>query len=92
LIQFFSLRARLQHLPALNPDGLRGCQINVQGLKSASVAKHSQVCISTIQRMYSLLKDESLDEAVENMNPAEQFTNPREPVPVGYNPKMPPVF
>jgi type I restriction enzyme R subunit len=31
---------------------------NVQRLKSSYVAKDAQVCISTIQRMYSLLKDE----------------------------------
>ena len=44
---------------------------NVQRLKSSFVAKDSQVCISTIQRMYSLLKDEPLDEAAEEANPAE---------------------
>src|SRR5215207_7664277 len=38
---------------------------NVQRLKSSFIAKDSQVCISTIQRMYSLLKDESLDESAE---------------------------
>ena len=38
---------------------------NVQRLKSSFVAKDSQVCISTIQRMYSLLKDQELDEAAE---------------------------
>ncbi|MAO40721.1 MAG: restriction endonuclease subunit R [Pseudohongiella sp.] len=172
LSQQETLRARLQHLPALNPDGLRDCQItaitnldesfrqdrpralvqmatgsgktftaitsvyrllkhanakrvlflvdtknlgeqaeqefmsylpnddnrkftelyNVQRLKSSSVAKDSQVCISTIQRMYSLLKDEPLDEVVEEINPAEQFTKPKEAVPVGYNAKIPPEF
>ena len=35
----------------------------VQRLKSSYVASDSQVCISTIQRMYSLLKGEELDEA-----------------------------
>ena len=38
---------------------------NVQRLKSSFVAKDSQVCISTIQRMYSLLKDQEMDEAAE---------------------------
>ena len=38
---------------------------NVRRLKSSYVAKDSQVCISTIQRMYSLLKGEELDESVE---------------------------
>ncbi len=64
----------------------------VQRLKSAYVAKDSQVCISTIQRMYSLLKDEPLDEAAEETNPAEQLTKPKQPLPVVYNPKIPPEF
>ena len=64
----------------------------VQRLKSAFVARDSQVCISTIQRMYSLLKDEPLDEAVEETNPAEQLTKPKQPLPVVYNAKIPPEF
>src|SRR3546814_14667409 len=65
---------------------------NVQRLKSASVASDSQVCISTIQRMYSLLKDEPLDEAAEEANPAELLTKPKQPLPVVYNAKIPPEF
>ena len=64
---------------------------NVQRLKSSYVANDSQVCISTIQRMYSLLKGEEMDEAAEEMNPAE-LTQPRQPVPVVYNEKIPPEF
>ncbi|MEX2516075.1 MAG: DEAD/DEAH box helicase family protein, partial [Gammaproteobacteria bacterium] len=64
----------------------------VQRLKSAFVSKDSQVCISTIQRMYSLLKGEELDEAAEETNPAEQLTKPRQPLPVIYNEKIPPEF
>jgi type I restriction enzyme R subunit len=171
LSQPASLRARLQHIPALNPQGLRDCQIsaienleksfkedrpraliqmatgagktftaitsiyrllkfanakrilflvdtknlgeqaeqefmsylpnddnrkftelyNVQRLKSSFVAKDAQVCISTIQRMYSLLKDQPLDEATEEINPAELVTM-RQPMPVVYNEKIPPEF
>ncbi len=61
----------------------------VQRLKSANVPKDAQVCISTIQRMYSILKGEELDEAMEELNPAEQLTKSKEPVPVAYNPKVP---
>jgi type I restriction enzyme R subunit len=61
---------------------------NVQRLKSSFVAKDSQVCISTIQRMYSLLKDQELDEAAEEINPAE-MVQPKQPMPVVYNPKIP---
>jgi type I restriction enzyme R subunit len=167
-----SLRARLQDLPALNPEGLRGCQekaienleqsfkadrpraliqmatgsgktytaitaayrllkyadakrilflvdtknlgeqaeqefqsyvpnddnrkftelYNVQRLKSSAIATSSQVCISTIQRMYSILKDEPLDESAEEGNPAERLVRAKEPLPVVYNRKIPPEF
>ena len=61
----------------------------VQRLKRSNVPSDAQVCISTIQRMYSILKGEELDEALEELNPAEQLTKPKEPVPVAYNPKVP---
>ena len=61
---------------------------NVQRLKSSFVAKDSQVCISTIQRMYSLLKGQELDEAAELVNPAE-MVHPKQPMAVIYNEKIP---
>ncbi len=61
----------------------------VQRLKSSSVPTDAQVCISTIQRMYSILKGEELDESLEELNPAEQLTKPKDPMPVVYNPKVP---
>jgi type I restriction enzyme R subunit len=61
----------------------------VQRLKSASVPRDAQVCISTIQRMYSILKGEELDEFLEETSPWEQLTRPKQPVPVAYNPKVP---
>lgn len=61
----------------------------VQRLKSSSVPKDAQVCISTIQRMYSILKGEELDEALEETSPWEQQTRPKQPVPVAYNPRVP---
>ncbi|USQ14528.1 DEAD/DEAH box helicase family protein [Legionella lytica] len=64
----------------------------VQRLKNQYIAKDAQVCISTIQRMYSILKDEPLDETLEEQNPAEQYTRPKEPLPVVYNKKIPPEF
>ena len=65
---------------------------SVQRLKSSYISTDSQVYISTIQRMYSMLKDEPLDESIEEQNPAEQLTRPREPLPVVYNEKIPPEF
>lgn len=64
---------------------------NVQRLKSSSIAKDSHVCISTIQRLYSILKDKPLDEATEDINPAE-LVLPKEPLPVVYSSKIPPEF
>ena len=61
----------------------------VQRLKSSYVATDSQVCICTIQRLYSILKDEPLDESLEELSPAEQLTRPKKPMPVGYNEKVP---
>lgn len=62
---------------------------NVQRLKSSYVAKDSQVAISTIQRMYAILKGEELDASLEERHPAEQLTRPLAPLPVVYNPQVP---
>ncbi len=43
----------------------------VQRLKSSSISSDSKVCISTIQRMYSILKEEELDEALEEDSATE---------------------
>jgi type I restriction enzyme R subunit len=66
---------------------------NLQRLKSSHVAKDSQVCISTIQRLYSILKGQPLDEAAEEENPAEhQAALNKAPMPVSYSEKVPPEF
>ncbi len=64
---------------------------NVQRLKSRHLPPGCQVYISTIQRMYSILKDEEMDEAAEAIHPAE-MAQPRKPMPVVYNQKIPPEF
>ena len=43
---------------------------NVQRLQSSSIASDSQLCITTIQRLYSILKSEELDASLEEDNPA----------------------
>lgn len=63
----------------------------VQRLKSAFVDKGAHVCISTIQRLYSILKEKELDEAAEEINPAELIQT-KDPLPVVYNEKIPPEF
>jgi type I restriction enzyme R subunit len=62
---------------------------SVQRLQSSHVPSNSHVCISTIQRLYSILKDEELDSSLEDLNPAEQLTKPKQPMPVVYNAKVP---
>ena len=67
---------------------------NVQRLSSSYIATDSQVCISTIQRLYSILKGEELDESSELDNPnesswMEKQLSKNEPVPVVYNEKVP---
>jgi type I restriction enzyme R subunit len=42
--------------------------------------------------MYSILKDEPLDESAEEGNPAEVLVRGKKPLPVVYNPKIPPEF
>lgn len=64
---------------------------NVQRLNSSYIASDSQVCISTIQRLYSILKGEELEEAAEEENPNEKSWQwqKKEPMPVEYNAKNP---
>lgn len=63
----------------------------VQRLKSPYIASDTHVCISTIQRLYSILKDTPLDESLEEINPAE-MKQPKAPMPVVYSEKIPPEF
>jgi type I restriction enzyme R subunit len=64
---------------------------NVRRLNSKYVPPDSQVCISTIQRMYSILKGEELEETAEQTNPHE-YVETGPPRPVEYNEKVPPEF
>ena len=63
---------------------------NVQRLTSPSIAGDSQVVISTIQRMYATLKGEELAEGAEEEHPGERTWRRKEPLPVVYNPDLPP--
>ncbi|MDX9789422.1 MAG: type I restriction-modification enzyme R subunit C-terminal domain-containing protein [Candidatus Kapabacteria bacterium] len=63
----------------------------VTRLKSSFIPDDSQVYISTIQRMYSILKDSEMDESAEEQNPYEFIQN-KEPMPVVYNEKVPVEF
>ena len=61
----------------------------VTRLSSSFIPNDSQVYISTIQRMYSILKGTELDESEEEKNPNEIAFEPKTPTPVGYNEKVP---
>lgn len=64
---------------------------NVQRLSSSYIASDSQVCISTIQRLYSVLQGKELPDSDEDENPNESSWNwqKKDPLPVAYNPKNP---
>lgn len=87
-------QAEQEFMSYLPPDDNRKFTelYNVQRLKSSYIAEDSQVCISTIQRLYSILKGEELDESAEETNPAESSWRPSEPVPVVYNENIPVEF
>ncbi|HIO92931.1 MAG TPA: DEAD/DEAH box helicase, partial [Leucothrix mucor] len=64
---------------------------NVQRLSSSFIASDSQVCISTIQRMYSILRGEELEQTAETENPNESSIQwqKKEPLPVEYSAQNP---
>ena len=65
----------------------------IHRLKSSRLPENVQVYISTIQRMYSILKGEELDESVEEESLFENASVDRQPVrEVVYNAKVPPEF
>jgi type I restriction enzyme, R subunit len=64
---------------------------NVQRLKTRYIPKDIHVCISTIQRMYSILQDEELDESLEENSLYETKLIEKQKE-VIYNQKIPPEF
>ena len=67
---------------------------NVQRLTSSYIAPDAQVCISTIQRLYSVLKGEELDERAELENPEDnswikQQMKKKAAIPVAYSAQVP---
>jgi type I restriction enzyme, R subunit len=81
-----------QELMAYTPpdDGRKFTELyNVQRLTGSSIDPHAQVCISTIQRMYSQLAGQPIDESAEDASPNEVITVGKAPPPVAYNPNIP---
>lgn len=72
-------------------DGRKFTELyNVQRLSSATLDPHAQVCISTIQRMYSVLSGQPIDESAEDisLNEVEHSEQLSSRV-VSYNPDIP---
>lgn len=64
---------------------------SVARLSSSRIPTDTAVCISTIQRMYSILKGQELDESLEEESPNEE-TIQGDPRDVAYNKDYPPEF
>jgi len=81
-----------QEFMAYNPpdDGRKFTELyNVQRLASPNIDPHSQVCISTIQRMYSILSGEPIDESAEDVSLNEVQQTKNQAKLVHYNPLVP---
>ena len=72
-------------------DGRKFTELyNVQLLQSGHIDPVSRVCISTIQRVYSMLKGEELDPELEELSGFDAATAVgRTPAPVEYNSQIP---
>ena len=71
-------------------DGRKFTELyNVQRLSSSAIDPHAQVCISTIQRMYSILSGEPIDDSAEDVSLNELQQSPAQKKPVRYNPAVP---
>lgn len=65
---------------------------NAQVIKSPHIPKGVEVCICTIQRMYSLLKGEELSIPDDGIELEEWENRLKEPLPVAYQADLPPEF
>lgn len=85
-------REFLAYIP--NDDPRNFSQLyGVRRLKNSYIPSDVQICISTIQRMYSILKGEELDEGAEEAPFVEYVTaESKAPKEVIYNEKYPPEF
>jgi len=62
---------------------------NVQHMQSNKLDDVCKVCITTIQRLYAMLRGEELDPALEEQSGFETALLLKEPPPVTYNPNLP---
>ncbi len=77
----------MSYLP--NDDNRKFTELyGVHRLKSRFIPDDNHVYISTIQRLYAVLKGQELEESAEEQNPHERW-QPKEVPPVEYNAKLP---
>lgn len=77
----------MSYLP--NDDNRKFTELyGVHRLKSKYIPSDSHIYISTIQRLYAVLKGQDLDESAEEDNPNEKW-QPKEVPPIEYNDKLP---
>ena len=62
---------------------------DVQHLAGGGIDPVSKVCISTIQRLYSMLRGEDLDESLDEASLNELTSTSERPKEVAYNPQIP---
>ena len=71
-------------------DGRKFTELyNIQHLQSSKLDLVSRVCISTIQRLYSMLKGEELDPELDEASGERIASFFKDPLPVAYNPNVP---
>jgi type I restriction enzyme R subunit len=71
-------------------DGRKFTELySVQRLASPTIDPHAHVCISTIQRMYSILSGEPIDESAEDVSLNETKQTAKQVKFVSYNPAVP---
>ena len=71
-------------------DGRKFTELyNVQRLSSANIDPQAQVCISTIQRMYSILSGEPIEESAEDISLNEMQQSARQEKLVRFNASVP---
>ena len=81
-----------QEFMAYSPpdDGRKFTELyNVQRLASSTIDPHAQVCISTIQRMYSVLSGEPIDDSAEDVSLNELQQTSKQAKLVRYTPTIP---
>jgi type I restriction enzyme, R subunit len=71
-------------------DGRKFTELyNVQHLAGSGIDPVNKVCISTIQRLYSMLRGEELDESLDEASLNELTSISERPKEVAYNPQIP---